>query len=157
MQVISDEWTPFLQSLRTKVNRQGRKQLLNQLIGEIYDITVLNFGENGENRPIYWKELNEKYAKEYHGGNTVPTLILDPREHFRRNGSAKRMIDSFVTKSNSETASITNTATYADKHQFGAAYKELPARPYYPVNSNGTLTPFAEERLREIVDSHFEI
>jgi phage gpG-like protein len=157
MQVNHDEWTPFLQSLKLKVNRQGRKQLLFQLIGEIYDITVLNFGEYGKNRPIDWKELTEKYAKEYHGGNTIPTLILDPQEHFNRNGTSKRMIDSFKTYVSSNKASITNTAAYADQHQLGAKYKGLPARPYYPINSNGTLTPFAEERLREIVDSHFGV
>lgn len=156
MQVINDQWTPFLKSLRGKVSRQGRRQLLFQCIGDIYDQALLTFGANGQDRPADWAELKQKYADEYHGGDTTPTLILDEQNHFQINGTTKRLVDSFETRITSNYASITNTARYADQHQFGAAYKGLPARPYYPVNSDGTkLTPEAEARLAKILDDWF--
>lgn len=64
---------------------------------------------------------------------------------------------SFVHTVSDSSASLTNTAPYADEHQFGVSYKKLPARPYYPVTADGsTLTPFAENRLREVLIAHFQ-
>ena len=68
-----------------------------------------------------------------------------------------RLREGFVHAVTEDSASLTNTVEYADQHQFGAKYKNLPARPYYPVTPGGdALTPFAEARLKEIVEQHFQ-
>lgn len=146
MQVIRNEWTPLFNSLKEKVSAQGRKRLLFQCIGEIQDITMLNFGTSGIARPTEWHPLRMNYALENHGGDQTPTLIL-----------SGAMRQSFVRTVSESQATLTNTAEYADEHQFGLTYRKLPARPYYPVSSDGsTLTPFAEQRLIDVLVAHFE-
>lgn len=146
MQVIRNEWTSLFKSLKEKVSAQGRKRLLFQCIGEIQDITMLNFGVSGIARPSEWPLLSRNYADNKHDGNTTPTLIL-----------SDTMRQSFVHVVSENSASLTNVAPYADEHQFGVAYRKLSARPYYPVSSDGsTLTPFAEQRLRDVLAAHFE-
>ena len=121
--------------------------MLFQLIGDLQDVTMMNFGETGIARPEEWEELKERYAREKKGGNQTPTLIL-----------SGNMLNSFKHSVNENKATLTNSAPYADEHQFGAKYKNLPARPYYPVDQSGeNLTPFAEERLVKIVEEHFKV
>lgn len=145
MKILRDEWSPLFKSLKEKVSSQGRRRLLFQAIGEIQDISVLNFGSSGIARPSDWPSLSLNYAQEKHGGNTTPTLVLT--------GAMKQ---SFVHTISDSQATLTNTAEYADDHQFGVAYRKLPPRPYYPVTADGsTLTEFAENRLREVLTAHF--
>ena len=66
MNVTIDQWTPFFLELASKVNSSGRRKLLNELIGAVYDVTILNFGESGEHRPSEWEPLKFEYAKEKH-------------------------------------------------------------------------------------------
>ncbi len=147
MNITKNDWTPLFQSLKEKVSPLGRKKLLFQMIGELQDIAVLNFGVDGLARPSYWNELSERYAKEKHHGDRTPKLILS--------GALK---SGFVHTITEDSASLTNVVSYADEHQFGVPYKNLPARPFYPVSSDGsTLTPFAEQRLFEIVEQNFQI
>jgi len=146
MVIQRDEWSPLLQSLKDKVSSQGRRKLLFQMIGDIYDITILNFGNEGLARPQPWQDLTERYAREKKQGDRTPNLILT--------GALK---SGFVHEVSGDSASITNMVEYADQHQFGAAYKNLPARPYYPVDESGlNLTPYAEGRQMEIVQEHFK-
>ncbi len=145
MQITKDEWSPLFASLKEKVSAQGRKRLLFQLIGDLQDVSMLNMGDTGLARPSDWPILTKPYADKFKGGNRTPNLIL-----------TGRMRSSFVHSVGDNSATLTNTAPYADEHQFGAKYKNLPARPYYPVTPDGeNLTMFAEERLREIVEQHF--
>jgi len=145
MQVTRDEWTPLFKSLKEKVSAQGRRRLLFQLIGDLQDISMLNFGDKGIDRPAVWAALTEKYAKEYKKGNRTPNLI-----------SKGNLLAGFVHQVGSDSATLTNITEYADVHQFGAAYKNLPARPFYPVDESGELTDLANQRQEEIVRSHFD-
>ena len=146
MQVSRDEWTPLLKSLKDKVSPQARRRLLFQLIGDLQDISMLNFGETGINRPSVWLELSERYAREKKKGNRTPTLILKGD-----------LLAGFVHTIGENSASLTNLVEYADTHQFGEAYRNIPKRPFYPVDESGTeLTPFAQKRQEEIVREHFE-
>lgn len=147
MVILRDDWTPLLQSLKDKVSLQGRRKLLFQMIGDVYDITIMNFGNQGLARPQPWMELTVRYAREKKNDDTTPTLILT--------GSLK---SGFVHEISGDSASLTNRIDYADQHQFGAAYKNLPARPYYPVNESGlSLTPYAEARQMAIVEEWFSV
>lgn len=147
MQISRDEWTPLLQKLKDKISPTARKQLLFQMIGELQDISMLNFGNTGIARPADWKILSEKYAREMKNGIRTPNLILKGE-----------LLAGFVHTVGENNATLTNLVTYADEHQFGAEYKNLPARPFYPVTRDGEeLTPFAEERLAKIVQEHFQV
>ena len=145
MQIIRNEWTPLFQSLKEKVSPLGRKRLLFQLIGDLQDISMLNFGDKGIDRPAVWAALTEKYAHEYKKGNRTPNLILKGN-----------LLAGFVHQVGSDSATLTNITEYADAHQFGVGYKNLPARPFYPVDESGELTDLAKARQEEIVRSHFE-
>ena len=116
------------------------------MIGDLADITVLNFGAEGIARPEPWRALTRKYANKYHQGDRTPKLILTG--HLR---------ESFVHTVTSESATLTNTADYADAHQFGEMHRNLPRRGFYPIDSDGQLTDFAFARQREILNAHFEV
>ena len=146
MEILIDQWTPFFEELESRVNHDGRRRLLHQLIGDVYDVTVLNFGPDGLARPEEWESLTQRYARERHGGDQTPTLILT--------GELKA---GFVVELSDSSATLTNTIDYADLHQFGNSYAKLPARPFYPIDENGNLTPYMEARLYAIVEEHFQI
>ena len=146
MTVLNDEWTPLFGELENRVSAEGRRRVLMQMIGDVYDVTVLNFGETGLARPEAWAQLNEKYAEAKHDGNRTPTLILT--------GELKK---GFVVEFDSESATLSNSVPYATEHQFGESYQNLPARPFYPVDENGlTFTPFMVNRLQGILEAHFQ-
>ncbi len=147
MNVLKDEWSGLFSELESRVSAQGRTRLLFQLIGDVQDVTMLNFGATGLARPEEWSSLTSSYAREFHDGNTTPTLIL-----------SGELLNGFVHEVTSEYATLTNTVTYATDHQFGVAYRNLPARPFYPVDESGaSFTSFMEDRLLAIVDSHFSV
>jgi len=147
MNVLIDQWTPFFQELESRVNAEGRRKLLSQLIGDVYDVTVLNLGPDGKARPKEWRELNARYAEKYHDGNRTPTLVLS--------GDLKAGFD---VDFNSEFATLTNTVEYAYEHQFGSVWRRLPARPFYPVDETGiNFTDYMVNRLNGILDSHFQL
>jgi len=155
MQVTRDDWTPLFRNLKMRVSKQSSKRLLEEVIGEIRDITLQNF-ESAEGRTNFWRELSEKYAEEWKDGDRTPNLRMSPLNHFLRGNIGKQLIDSFAIYASSKTARLTNTAPYADIHQFGARYMNVPARPYYPVTSDGSsLNPYAERRVYRILKDHF--
>ena len=143
---MQDQWTPLFSELRERVSLSGRKRLLYQLISEIQNIAQANFGETGVARPIEWPNLKNKYAINFHDGDQTPTLIL-----------SGEMINGFVRQIGTDSATLTNVAEYASEQQEGNPSKKLPARPYFPVAANGDLTPYAIERLQEILDLHFGV
>ena len=145
MNILVDQWSGLFSELENKVNADGRRKLLWQMIGEIQDVTVLNFGETGAGRPEEWPTLSPRYAEEYHEGDTTPTLILS--------GALR---GGFVHEVTSESATLTNTVEYADSQQFGESYLKLPARPFYPIDEDGELTPYMQERLAGVVESYFQ-
>jgi phage gpG-like protein len=144
MQVIRDDWSPLFQSLKDKISADARRELLFRMINDLRYVTQMNFGESGMARPETWQILSPKYAREFKKGNRTPTLMLKGD-----------LIRGFKTTFDSNSASLTNDVAYADEHQFGVGYKNLPARPFYPINEDGSLTDFAENRQLEIVREHF--
>lgn len=148
-----NQWTPALEELKSKIDEHGRKVLLSQLIGRFQQIAIWTFGEDGENRPSVWPTLKRGYANEYHGGDDTPTLLLSDEKHSLAS-SGPHLIDSFQISLSSEQASITNISPYADVHQFGLG--AVPARPFYPLDEDGQLTPYAEQELNQVVVSYFE-
>ena len=155
MQVTVDQWTPLFKDLQSRINGQSRRKLLFQIIGEIQDITVNIFGDEGIARPFTWRELTPKYAHRWKYGDTTPTLKMSDEMHNKRHPEGlPHLIDGFVHTFDENKATLTNVSPYADIHQFGGGRM---FRPYYPVSQTGeTLSPYAMEKVREILDLHFQ-
>lgn len=153
MQVTRNDWTPLFESLKAKISPASRRSLMASLIGEIQDITQKTMGRNGENRPEPWAILNEKYAKEWKYGDTEPTLLMSDEKHNLRNPDLPHLIDLFYATFSENSSSLTNTSPYADIHQLGLG---VAKRPYYPVLGND-LTPYAIDKLKEVLDLHFQV
>ena len=146
MNILLDEWTPLFEDLAERVSSGGRQRLMFQLIGDVYDVTVLNFTEPS-GRPVDWQDLSPLYAMAEHGGDTTPTLIL-----------TGAMRAGFEVEFDANSGALTNSVEYTDEHQFGEPGRNLPARPFYPVDESGlNLTPYMESRLLGIMDSHFQV
>ena len=144
MNVIVNQWGGLFTELQSKISPEGRRQLLNELIGSVYDTTVLNFGESGAHRPSEWADLKFNYALSHHDGNTTPTLELT--------GALK---NGFVWSASDSVASLTNTVAYAEKHQFGMGRMY---RPFYPVDESGeTFTPYMIGVISQISDKWFQV
>ena len=145
MQVTRDDWSPLFESLKAKVSADARRELLFKMISDVRYVTQLNFGAEGIDRPKPWAILSPNYAWEKKKGNRTPTLILKGD-----------LIRGFRTSIQENSATLTNDVEYADAHQFGVGYKNLPARPFYPINEDGSFTPMMQARLDEIAAKHFE-
>ena len=108
---------------------------------EFYDITRNNLGVSGVDRPHPWAPLSESYKRELRkkslGTPLVPTLL--------RTGTLRASIRIGDLTNNS--ISIWTDCPYAAEHQFGAPWKRLPARPYFPVIGANQLTPYAARRI----------
>ena len=161
MEILRDEWTPLFKKLQEKVSPSSRRRLLAAMLADIDELTQSNFGEmaNGSMRPWHDELLvSEAYKRII--GRQFATLERTEAERNKSKGTiyeggqGAHLRDSFVYNVGDDSASMTNTSPYADKHQFG---KGVPYRPYYPIVRDGSrLMPFAEARQLEIVDEHFK-
>lgn len=150
-----NQWTPLFQEIKSKLDERGKRLLLSRLIGTVQSITIETFGADGVNRPEPWPELKRNYAQEWHGGDTTPTLLLSDEKHSLAAGEQPHLIDSFTVDLTSQQATLTNVSPYADIHQFGLGV--IPARPFYPIDKAGGLTPYAESRLMQVTQDYFQL
>ena len=95
-------------------------------------IAVNNFGFSGEDRPAAWPILSKGYADEFHDGNRIPKLIL-----------SGELQESITVSSEPDAAIVHAQAEYAANHQFGDESTNLPARPFFPMFPDGSLTPYS--------------
>lgn len=101
-------------------------------------IVLGNFGEVGIDRPISWAPLSPAYAKKV--GRTFATLEVS--------GALKAAVT--VDNSNLDYSRVFITkdnVVYALAHQYGNPKGNLPARPYFPIENTGELTPFAKSEV----------
>ena len=154
MQITRDEWSPLFKDLKARISPIQRRILLSQMIGAVQEITQSTMGKSGQNRPEPWQILKESYAHRWKGGDREPTLLMSDANHSLKNPDLPHLIDSFKVTVTENKATLTNVSPYADVHQKGLG--AVPARPYYPVDETGALTPVAEQKLAEIVEEHFE-
>jgi phage gpG-like protein len=95
-----------------------------------------NFGTSGEDRPFPWPSLGGAYAFKYHGGDRTPRLILT--------GELQASIQIYE---GNDYAAVWTDNDHADLMQWGSEADDrfnVPARPFFPLYENGTLTPYAE-------------
>ena len=121
-----------------------RHRLLNAIGRRFLAIALNNMGPGpGEARPAIWAALEKRYAaqvaKRPFRNQPVPTLL--------RSGALRRSLTASVS---GQYAIIEGDSPYAAAHQFGNPARNLPARPYFPMNHDGTvLTPYAHKELVE--------
>lgn len=123
-------------------------RIQNAMAIPIADICVNNFGYEGQDRPTPWHALGGRYALEFHGGDTTPTLELS--------GDLKSSIA--IQPSNGEYSRVYTDNEYASLHQWGVQGK-LYARPFFPLvgdESNSELTPFAQSEATAAAASELE-
>jgi phage gpG-like protein len=112
-----------------------------------YETVLENFGPGpGEDRPIVWRDLTEKYAEAKHQGDTTPTLIL-------KGGllDSVSMGDVFTEDHEAE-ARVYTDCPIASYHQYGVPANNLPPRPFFPMEGeegNETITPQTEQKCLE--------
>lgn len=155
MKVVTNQWSPLFKSLKVKVSPSGKRKLLGQMIDELYNISVLNFGDTGVARPSPFSPLKDKYALEWKDGDSTPDLLMSFHAHQLRNPDVQyHMVDSFRTTVEDNTATLRNISPYFNQHQFG---KGKIYRPTMPITEDGSdLTQFAKDSLVQTLDEHFQ-
>lgn len=111
-----------------------------------YTITDRNLGSGGgEDRPTPWPALSANYAREFHGGNRIPALILS--------GELQRSIQ--VQESSGDGAAVYTDNEYAADHQFGVPEHKLPARPFFPIVGD-SLTAYSEAQVLDAANNELQ-
>lgn len=111
------------------------RQDVQGAMGEcFFEIVRSNFGKFGIDRPISWIPLTPDYAKRV--GRDYATLFVSGA------------LESAIQLDNSEPdfcrVSVSDDdVPYATVHQFGGG-NNVPARPYFPIDSAGYPTPYAQ-------------
>ncbi len=165
MNVVTDEWSGLFSELEARINDDGRQSLLTAAIEDVKVVCLSNFGEFSDGMMRPWHEealLSESYMATLRRatGRTVATLERseDEREACEgtrwKGGQGAHLKDSFFTFGGSDSCTLINISEYASNQQDGEG---VPARPFFPVSSNGQLEEFMEKRIFSILDSHFEI
>lgn len=97
-----------------------------------------NFGPSGMFRPFQWAKLSPRYARKV--GRDYATLNVTGKLR-----SAIKMASSEVKG----TVSVSKAdCDYSLAHQFGYEKNNLPARPYFPINTDGTVLNAVKELVR---------
>ena len=123
------------EAIAMKAFEDARVPCQDAMATEFGRIAKNNFGEQGEDRPIGWVELSPRYAKRYHDGNRIPTLIL--RDEMRNSIMAN--------VGEADDCHVVTRMEYAQIHQFGTDH--VPARPFFPMDAAGQITPYTLERV----------
>jgi len=129
---------------------QWQRDLMHDVTYEFWNITRMNFGINGIDRPSPWPPLSEKYQKQLRrksfGTPLVPTLL--------RTGTLLNSIR--VGQITATEGHVWTDCPYAAVHQFGK--QPQPLRPFFPITSStseggeATLTPYAQSRIDGIIE-----
>lgn len=144
----SDQVSPLLDAIIQTFEKE-RHNILKDLGEKFLELTLSNFGANGENRSTPWKSLSKKYAKKV--GRSYATLD--------RTGALKESIKLKIT---SEYAIISTSNKYAAAQAFGYRPRNLPARNFWPIQnygspSYGTLVPNANEQMFNTLNKSINI
>lgn len=151
LRIVRDDLRDVIKRINSP---QFGRDLMHEVVYEFWNITRMNFGVSGVDRPIAWEQLSASYVKRLQrkslGTPLVPTLLR-----------AGTLINSIrfgnITPTSGE---VWTDCPYAAVHQFGGragkgAY--IPARPYFPVQSTtsyGTdaqLTHYAQGKIDAVI------
>ena len=162
MEILLDQWTPLFEGLAEKLNSEGRKKILWEIINDVKISAIANFGEmaSGPMRP--WNQemlLSKDYIRTI-GGRQFATLERSEEERERcegtrwQGGQGPHLKDNWAITIDDSAGTLTNLADYASFHQNGEG---VPRRPFCPENEDGSLADFMVARIYERLDDHFQI
>lgn len=138
--LVRDDLTPSLRQIQAALTGEGKRRVLRGMAKEFWNIARGNFGVNKANRPTPWPPLAPSYIKKLKaksfGTPLVPTLL--------RSGS---LLNSIRMTADQHSATVWTDNPHAATHQFGDSSRNIPARPFFPVDSNGNLTQYADTML----------
>ena len=161
MNVIKNEWSGLFAALEAKVSAAGRQSLLGEMILQVKDSCLSNFGKNaaGDMRPWFHEELvSEDYSRTI--SRTFATLERTEKEREAcegtrwQGGDGAHLKDSFFTYGGGDSMTLVNICDYASNQQLGEG---VPARPFFPVDESENLMPFMEARFATILNVHFSV
>ncbi|MDE2097601.1 MAG: hypothetical protein KGL39_10170 [Patescibacteria group bacterium] len=136
----------FAGGMRVEIKAQCQNAAANRF----KDIAVNNLGYTGEARPEDWQILSYEYAKEFHDGNRIPTLILS--------GQMQESIK--VDESNQPAfAEVVALSEYAYEQQHGNEENNLPPRPFFPMygrDDRAVATEYAESQCLAAAQEHLD-
>jgi phage gpG-like protein len=120
-----------------------RGPVQNAMAIRLSDIVLLNFGDDGVDRPIPWEPLGPLYAVKYHDGDRTPREVLT--------GDLQASID--VELGNPEYSRVFSSVEYAAAQQWGSTWGNtvIPPRPFFPLvgdENHADLTPYSESEVR---------
>ena len=100
----------------------------------IYD----NFGASGMFRPMQWAKLSPRYARKV--GRDYATLNVT--------GRLRGAIRKTASEDKGKVSVSRADCDYAIAHQFGYEKNNLPPRPYFPINTDGTILTAVQRLVR---------
>lgn len=135
----------FAQSLKEQF--QAVKEPCQFAMAEAFkSVADNNIGDDGEDRPIGWHNLSEKYAKRV--GRSHATLFLDMAEAAKLRKESGLLLNSTVISQNNQDAAIVeNGCEYAMQHQ--------NTRPFFPI-IDGEVTPYTTQKCVDACEKALE-
>ena len=104
------------------------------------DMVLQTFGASGTGRPSEWPALSSAYAKRV--SPPVPTLY--------RSGNLAHSIEaSWDREAGHVRCGTGKIGVIAYAHQFGVPSRNLPARPFFPIQPNGQPTQAAQDAMQK--------
>ena len=127
--IVRNDISPKLARIALGVHRP--QVALRAMGTTLMSITMGNFNDAGSDyRPTPW-----------------PAKKDGSPSKLQKSGTLSRSFHLTVTN---EAATVANPTIYAATHQFGRTEGRgapIPARPFFPVDINGKLTPAAQEKI----------
>lgn len=162
MTIIQNDWSGLFAELESKFSESGRAALNGEIALQLQDSALSNFGgemASGDMRP--WNQeqlLSPAYSRLVR--REFATLVRTEEERDRtkgtkwEGGTGAHLKDNFSLAYDANSATLRNNSDYASNHQNGEG---VPRRPFFPVDEAGNLMPFMWERIRVILDVHFQV
>lgn len=123
-------------SLRKDIERV-RVGVEQAMAERFFEIVRSNFGPSGVDRPQDWNPLSPPYAKKVR--RDYATLFVT--------GRLEAGVKMETTPEFSRVFISDSDVSYASAQQWGEGEHNLPARPYFPIDQSGNLTPFSQAEV----------
>lgn len=153
LQVVSDTASSALRRQMRGISSNNRRAIMLMVGTEFQRIGKGALGAQGKHRAESWPALSAKYSKRI-GGRTTPTLVMTDTERvkFGKPPGLPHLRDKFaITSVSAREVCVTNDTPYSAAQQLGSGKDSLPARPFFPVNHDEKITPYAGNRILAII------
>lgn len=109
------------------------------MAGQFYQCVLDNFGASGSFRIHQWAQLSPAYARKVRRDYATLNVTGKLRSAIKKSSSE---INGRVSVSKGE-------CEYSLAHQFGYPKNNLPARPYFPIYTDGTVLGSVKHLVRD--------